>query len=337
MRFASLGGSNAGSYAAAGKSVADSAAKMHAVQRKTGPDYGMLSKVAMQTASNEKVAAMQAEAKLTNVAQSVYADQKQNAIKIDVFNKGQEIKASQRKAGGLAAIGKIAGAGFLAATDNTKGRERPKADRQSILDQFKAKNTASQAAYDSAVSDIGEFKPSTGVSSGKAITGESTGSSVTGAGNLKPSETGQAYMKMLTASGMSKQQAAAMVGHLKVESDNFRADTEYAPNAYGTKGRGHLQWTDLGSSGGRRSNFESFANTKGLSPTSFEANSQFLMSELQGNHGNHWTNGGSYQGFLQTSNINDASSYLQNNYIRPGVPHTERRLQGAHAAFNAFQ
>ncbi len=130
---------------------------------------------------------------------------------------------------------------------------------------------------------------------------------------------------------------AALVGHLKVESDNFQADTEYAPNAYGTKGRGHLQWTDTGNSGGRRTNFESFANSKGLSPTSFEANSQFLLSEMQGNHGNHWTNGGSMQGFLQTSNINDASSYLQSNFIRPGVPHTDRRLQGAHAAFNAFQ
>tara|TARA_R110002012_G_scaffold14497_4_gene59726 strand:- start:694 stop:1707 length:1014 start_codon:yes stop_codon:yes gene_type:complete len=337
MRFASIGGSNAGNYAAAGKSVADSAAKMHAVQRKTGPDYTGLSKVAMATASQEKQAAINAEAKLTNVAQKVYADQVQNEIKIDVINHGQEIKQKQRKAGGLAAIGKIAGAGFLAATDNTKGRERPKADRQSILDKFNADNKASNERYNAGVASIGEFKPSTGVSSGKATTGGTTGSSVTGAGNLKPSETGQAYMKKLTESGMSKQQAAALVGHLKVESDNFQADTEYAPNAYGTKGRGHLQWTDTGNSGGRRTNFESFANSEGLSPTSFEANSQFLLSEMRGNHGNHWTNGGSMEGFLQTSSINDASSYLQSNFIRPGVPHTERRLQGAHAAFNAFQ
>ena len=336
MRFASIGASNAGSYAAAGKAVADSGAAMFKKQRETGPDYAGLSKVAMKTASDEKIAGMQAEAKLTNVAQNVYADQTQNAYKIKVFETKQDIKTKQRKAGGLAAIGKIAGAGFLAATDNTKGRERPKADRQSILDKFNADNKASNERYDAGVASVGEFKPSTGVSSGKATTGETTGSSVTGAGNLKPSETGQAYMKKLTASGMSKQQAAALVGHLKVESDNFQADTEYAPNAYGTKGRGHLQWTDTGNSGGRRTNFENFANSKGLSPTSFEANSQFLLSEMQGNHGNHWTNGGSMQGFLQTSNINDASSYLQNNFIRPGVPHTERRLQGAHAAFNNF-
>ncbi len=174
MRFASLGGSNAGSYAAAGKSVADSAAKMHAVQRKTGPDYGMLSKVAMQTASNEKVAAMQAEAKLTNVAQSVYADQKQNAIKIDVFNKGQEIKASQRKAGGLAAIGKIAGAGFLAATDNTKGRERPKSGLKGLLDNYNSDMAGLKERQQSEFDAIGPYKPvkpSTGDTPGKVTSG----------------------------------------------------------------------------------------------------------------------------------------------------------------------
>jgi len=278
---------------------------------------------------------MKASEKVTNAGINAYSKVVQTGQKVAVFNKNEEIKAKQRKAGGLAAIGKIAGAGFLAATDNTKGRERPKADRQSVLDKFKAANKASNEKYDAATTAIGEFEPTTsqGSDAGKVTEG---GAASQGAGNIKPSETGQAYMKMLTSSGMSKQQAAAMVGHLKVESDNFQADTEYAPNAYGTKGRGHLQWTDTGNSGGRRTNFENFANSKGLSPTSFEANSQFLLSELQGIHGNHWTNGGSYQGFLQTTNINDASSYLQNNYIRPGVPHTDRRLQGAHTAFSNF-
>jgi hypothetical protein len=339
MRFASIGGSNAANYAGAGKAVADSAARMHKKQRETGPDYAGLSKVAMQTASNEKIAGMQAEAKLTNVAQKVYADQTQNAIDIKVFNKGQEIKQKQRKAGGLAAIGKIAGAGFLAATDNTKGRTRPKADFASINDKYKADRDALISSQNSEFDALGDGTTSSsnggssGGDSGKVTKG---GTSSQGFGNIKPSETGQAYMKMLTESGMSKEQAAAMVGHLKVESDNFQADTEYAPNAYGTKGRGHLQWTDLGTSGGRRTNFENYAKSKGLSPTSFEANSQFLLSELQGNHGNHWTNGGSFKGFLQTTNINDASAYLQNNYIRPGVPHTDRRLQGAQIAFNNF-
>ena len=188
MRFASLGGSNAGNYAAAGKSVADSAAKMHAVQRKTGPDYGMLSQVAMKTASNEKIAGMEAEAKLTNVAQKVYADQTQNAIDIKVFNKGQEIKQKQRKAGGLAAIGKIAGAGFLAATDNTKGRERPKGDLQGLYDSWKTRHDGLKATHKSESDALGDYKPGTfeapdstvGGGSGKATEGSGSSSNLGG-------------------------------------------------------------------------------------------------------------------------------------------------------------
>jgi muramidase (phage lysozyme) len=187
MRFASIGGSNAASYAAAGKAVADSGAKMFKKQRETGPDYAGLSKVAMKTASDEKIAGMQAEAKLTNVAQSVYADQTQNAYKIKVFETKQDIKAKQRKAGGLAAIGKIAGAGFLAATDNTKGRERPKADLQGLLDTYKADMAGLKSKQQSEFDTVGAFKsvkPSSGDSSGKVTTGASTAptSSTTGEG-----------------------------------------------------------------------------------------------------------------------------------------------------------
>jgi len=338
MRFASLGGSNTSDYAAAGKSVADSAAKSFAIQRKSGPDYGGLSQVAMKTNSAEKIAAINASAKVAKAGINAYEGVTTTGQKIAVFNKENEIDLKQRKAGGLAAIGKIAGAGFLAATDNTKGRERPKSNLQGLLDTYNSDMAGLKDRQQTEFDAIGPYKPtkptSTGADSGK-VTGGGTASQ--GAGNIKPSETGQAYMKKLTESGMSKSQAAALVGHLKVESDNFQADTEYAPNAYGTRGRGHLQWTDTGNSGGRRTNFEAYAKKHNLSPTSFEANSSFLLSEMNGNHGNHWTNGGSMAGFLQTQNINDASSYLQSNFIRPGVPHTERRLQGAQTAFDAFQ
>jgi hypothetical protein len=340
MRFASIGGSNAASYAAAGKAVADSGAKMFKKQRETGPDYAGLSKVAMQTASNEKIAGMQAEAKLTNVAQKVYADQAQNAYKIKVFETKQDIKAKQRKAGRIAALGKIAGAGFLAATDNTKGRERPKADLRGLYESHKTKRDALKERQNAESDAHGTFtaepfKPSTGDTPGKVTTG--TSASSTSSTSSDKSNYSQNYMTAFGNAGWSSEQAAAMVGHLKVESDNFRADTEYAPNAYGTKGRGHLQWTDTGTSGGRRTNFENYAKKNNLSPTSYEANSGFLLSEMQGNHGNHWTNGGSYQGFLQTTSLQDASAYLQNNYIRPGVPHTDRRLSGAQLALNNYQ
>ncbi len=188
MRFASLGGSNAGNYAAAGKAVADSAAKMYAVQRKTGPDYAGLSKVAMKTASDEKIAGMQAEAKLTNVAQKVYADQTQNAYRIKVFETREDIKTKQRKAGGLAALGKIAGAGFLAATDNTKGRERPKSELSGLLESYKSDMAGLKGRQQDEFDALGPYKPTksgttTGTSTGKVTEGTETkplGSSLSG-------------------------------------------------------------------------------------------------------------------------------------------------------------
>jgi hypothetical protein len=173
MRFASIGGSNAANYAGAGKAVADSAARMHKKQRETGPDYAGLSKVAMQTASNEKIAGMQAEAKLTNVAQSVYADQTQNAYKIKVFETKEGIKASQRKAGGLAAIGKIAGAGFLASRDNTKGREYPSNSdaRKALLEANKSTKDEINSRRESATAGlIPQSSPTSGGSKSGKVT-----------------------------------------------------------------------------------------------------------------------------------------------------------------------
>jgi muramidase (phage lysozyme) len=174
MRFASIGGSNAASYAGAGKAVADSAARSFAVQRKSGPDYAELSKTAMKTAANEKITGMQAAAKVTNAGIDAYEGINKTAHKVKVFEINNKIlNIVRRKAGGLAAIGKIAGAGFLAATDNTKGRERPKADLQS----------KQQSEFDT-VGAFKSVKPSSGDSSGKVTTGASTAptSSTTGEG-----------------------------------------------------------------------------------------------------------------------------------------------------------
>jgi len=340
MRFASYGGSNTSDYAAAGKSAADSAAKTFAIQRKSGPDYGGLSEAAMKTNSAEKIAAIKASANVTKAGINAYEGVTRTGQRVAVFNKKNEIALKQRKAGGLAAIGKIAGAGFLAATDNTKGRERPKSGLKGVLDEYNSDMAGLKTRQQGEFDALGSYKPTESVSSptgtaGKVATGATDSSTV--APKTDKSNYSQNYMTAFSNAGWSAEQSAAMVGHLKVESDNFKADTEYAPNAYGTKGRGHLQWTDTGTSGGRRTNFENYYKKHNLSPTSYEANSGFLLSEMQGNHGNHWTNGGSYQGFLQTNSLQDASSYLQNNYIRPGIPHTDRRLSGAQLALDNFQ
>ena len=152
-RFAALSGSNVSDYAAAGKAAGDSAAKSFAIARKYSPDYGDLSKVAMVTEASKFKAATKASAKVAQTGIKVYEQASILDSRIDQFNKS-------RKAGSLAAIGKIAGAGFLAATDNTKGRERPKADRQSVIDKFNANKDAINAKYDADSKAIPEFKPS---------------------------------------------------------------------------------------------------------------------------------------------------------------------------------
>jgi hypothetical protein len=138
MRFASLSGSNTSDYAAAGKTVADSAAKTFAIQRKTGPDYGELSKVAMKTNTEEKIAAINASAKVAQAGINAYTDVTLTGQKVAVQNKLSDIKAKQRKAGGIAALGKIAAAGFLSASDNDKNRPYPTADRKGFDDAYQA-------------------------------------------------------------------------------------------------------------------------------------------------------------------------------------------------------
>lgn len=187
MRFASAGKSNGASYAAAGKAVANSAANIFDVQRKTGPDYGGLSKVAMKTASEEKIAGMKAEATVARAGIQAVEGMKKAQIQTEVFNRGQEIKNRQRKAGGLAAIGKIAGAGFLAATDNTKGRERPKADYSSINSKFKTARNSRMSEYDSEIDSLNSKSSisssnTSGSTPGKVTEGSSTSQGVTGEG-----------------------------------------------------------------------------------------------------------------------------------------------------------
>ncbi len=182
MRFASLQSSgNGAKYAAAGKAVADSSANIFDVQRKTGPDYGGISKTAMKTAAEEKIAGMRAEAAVTQAGIKTVAGMKQSAIKTEVFNKGEEIKTKQRKAGGLAAIGKIAGAGFLAATDNTKGRERPKSGLKGLLDNYNSDMAGLKSRQQDEFDALGPYKPT------KSSSGDSTGK-VTGGGTNNASQ-----------------------------------------------------------------------------------------------------------------------------------------------------
>ena len=178
MRFASLGSSNTSDYAAAGKSVANSAAKSFEIARKTSPDYGELSKVAMKTQAEENIASMKASAQVAKAGINAYEGVTRTGQKVAVFNKKNEIDLKQRKAGSLAAIGKIAGAGFLAATDPDKGRTRPTADYTAINDKYKSDRDALISKQDAEIDAAGTGpNGSTSSSTSGSDTGKVTGGS----------------------------------------------------------------------------------------------------------------------------------------------------------------
>ena len=184
MRFASLGGSNAAKYVAAGRAASNSFSKVIAAQLKTRPDHAGLAIKAMNTASDEKIAGMKAEARLTNVAQKVHADQKRVDIDIDLFNKKSDLKAGLRKAGGIAAIGKMVGVGYLASRDNTRNRPYPTgkagrdgvlADHQATIDEIEKRRKASAAEFSSTIDNAGNStgggaKPGKATNSGGSLT-----------------------------------------------------------------------------------------------------------------------------------------------------------------------
>ena len=98
MRFASIGGQS--NYAQAGKAVANDAAKTFDAARKNSVDFGGLAQAAMKVKSEEKIAAMKAEASVTKTAINAKAYGKVKDAKRSIAKDGV-----MRKAGGLIALG----------------------------------------------------------------------------------------------------------------------------------------------------------------------------------------------------------------------------------------
>jgi len=125
-------------------------------------------------------------------------------------------------------------------------------------------------------------------------------------------QTGKELAQKLVSQGFTPESAAALAGSAHYESAGFTADEEFSPNAYGTRGRGWLQWTNE-----RRTNFENFAKKNKLDPKSKEANYRFLLYELNGSAGNHWTGGRNLQEFKKIKNVEQAEEYFRLGYLRP--------------------
>nr|WP_321482341.1 phage tail tip lysozyme [uncultured Cohaesibacter sp.] len=111
--------------------------------------------------------------------------------------------------------------------------------------------------------------------------------------------------------GLTKEQAAGLVGNLAHESAGFKTLQEISPTVRGSRGGyGYGQWT-----GPRRRQFEAWTKEKGLDPTSYEANYGFLKHELQTN----------YNGVLRDLKTDDtlkqATRTILSDYENPAAQH----------------
>lgn len=116
-------------------------------------------------------------------------------------------------------------------------------------------------------------------------------------------------------------QAAGVVGNFAHESDGFRTLQERNPVVPGSRGGfGFAQWT-----GPRRRNFEEFARSNGLDPNSYEANYGFFLHEIQTDPYER----AQFDKVREASTAEEAAQIVSENYLRPGVPHLNSRIENA--------
>lgn len=133
---------------------------------------------------------------------------------------------------------------------------------------------------------------------------------------------GNRLMRDLMADfGFSREQAAGVVGNLDHESDGFKGLQEYNPIIPGSRGGyGYAQWT-----GPRRREFEAWAAKNGHSDLStYDANYGFLKYEMT----QTWEKR-AVDRVKQTNSVEDAAKVFQDTFLRPGIPHTQSRIQRA--------
>lgn len=117
--------------------------------------------------------------------------------------------------------------------------------------------------------------------------------------------------------GLTREQAAGVVGNLAHESGGFNSLQEIAPVVPGSRGGyGYAQWT-----GPRRRAFEAWAQSQGLDPASYDANYGFLRHELTA------TPEGRVMDQLRLARDADAAATIfSDKFLRPGVKAADRRI-----------
>lgn len=119
--------------------------------------------------------------------------------------------------------------------------------------------------------------------------------------------------------GIPMHVAQGITANMKAESRLDPGINEENPIVEGSRGGfGLNQWT-----GPRRRQFEEFARSRGSALDDLDTQLDFTMWELQNTEKRAWDK---LQG---ASNAEEAAMIYSNDFLRPGIPHMDRRLQYA--------
>lgn len=138
------------------------------------------------------------------------------------------------------------------------------------------------------------------------------------AGSLSGDRSSQAMQYLQSELGLTREQAAGIVGNLAVESGG-----SLDPTAIGDNGnaRGIAQWN-----GPRKRALEAFAARQGKSPDDFNLQLQFLAHELK------TSESGALASLRRTNTAEEAALAFSRDFERPGIPHNDRRVALAQQA-----
>lgn len=129
----------------------------------------------------------------------------------------------------------------------------------------------------------------------------------------------QTVIQGLIARGMPAHIAQGFAGNFAVESGFDPSINEIAPLVPGSRGGfGLAQWT-----GPRRRALEAYAEQTGLPASDPNVQMDFLMSELAGPENRAW------QSIQSAQDPAEAARLVSERFLRPGIPHLERRVNSA--------
>ena len=125
--------------------------------------------------------------------------------------------------------------------------------------------------------------------------------------------------------GITKEQAAGIVGNFDYETGGFKYLQEIKPVVPGSKGgRGFAMWT-----GPRRKEFESWSKENNLDPDSYEGSFGSFIHEVQN------TNEGRFiEDLEKATTAEEAARIFSTQYLRPGKPNINQRISASNTYFN---